>query len=369
VWPTDYEGIPMACQPIRSITLAVAAIVCAGGADARAERWFVVEVPAAVPVSDPQSSIFRTGVMPAVGAYDDEGQVSLGLRARAGVLRDGPPPTDHRADPGMGGLATAGFAVRLGIGDGWIEGVLGGGYTGHDLVPAIEAGVGWDFRAGAFDVGPSARYMRVISRDDMATLGSASLVLIGVDVRFGRHPAPPAPIARIAAVPRPAPPPPEPLVLDRDPDRIVDHEASCESDDNGCEIAAHIFLKNDRIVLDERVLFEVDRAGLKDEGRGMIGEIAQVWSTHPEWKRLTIEGHADVRGSDAYNLELSRHRAESVRAVFVELGVDPSRIDAVGYGRSRPRDPGHTEAAYQVNRRVEFAIERELQVPAVGASR
>ncbi|MEO7730109.1 MAG: OmpA family protein [Kofleriaceae bacterium] len=358
----------MASQPIRSITLALGAIVCATGADARAERWLVVEVPAAVPVSEPQSSTFRTGVMPAFGAYDDEGLFAFGLRLRVGVLRDGPPPTDHRVDPGMGGLGTAGFAVRLGVGDGWLEGVVGGGYTGHDLVPAVEAGVGWDFPAGSFDIGPSARFMQVISRDQMATLGSANLLLIGVDVRFGKHPARRAPIARIAAIPRAAPPP-EPLVLDRDPDRIVDHEASCERDDNGCEIAEHIFLKNDRIVLDERVLFEVDRAGLKDEGRVMIAEISRVWGTHPEWKRLTIEGHADVRGSDAYNLELSRHRADSVRAMFVELGVDPDRIEAVGYGRSRPRDPGRSEAAYQVNRRVEFVIERELKVPDIGASR
>jgi outer membrane protein OmpA-like peptidoglycan-associated protein len=358
----------MACQPLKSITLAVGAIVCAARGDARAERWFVAEVPAAVPVSEPQSSTFRTGIMPAFGFYSDVAPLSLGLRLRVGVLRDGPAPADHRTDPGMGGLGTAGFAVRLGAGGGWVEGVAGGGYTGHDLVPAVEVGAGWAFPAGSFDIGPSVRYMRVISRDEMATLGSASLLLIGVELRFGAHPAPPVRIARIAAVPRSAPPP-EPLVLDRDPDRIIDHESSCELDDNGCEIAEHIFLKNDRIVLEERVLFDVDRARLKTAGRGMIADIARVWSTHPEWQRLTIEGHADVRGSDAYNLELSLHRANSVRTAFIELGLDPSRIEAVGYGRSRPRDPGQTEAAYQLNRRVEFVIERELKVPAIGASR
>jgi outer membrane protein OmpA-like peptidoglycan-associated protein len=359
----------MACQSMRSITLAVGAIVCAARADARAERWFVAEVPAAVPVSEPQSTTFRTGVMPAFGIYSDNGPLAFGLRMRVGVLRSGSTPSDHRVDPGMGGLGTLGLALRYGVRDGWIEAVAGGGYTGDDLVPAIEAGVGWDFPAGAFDIGPSARYMRVISRGEMATLGSASLLLIGVDIRFGKHPARPAPIARVAAPLALPPPPPEPLVLDRDPDRIVDLEASCESDAKGCEIAEHIFLKNDRIVLEERVLFEVDRAGLKPVGRSMVGDIARVWGTHPEWRKLTIEGHADVRGSDAYNLELSRHRADSVRAVFLELGVDPARIEAVGYGRSRPRDPGNTEAAYQLNRRVEFAIEREIKVPTVGASR
>jgi outer membrane protein OmpA-like peptidoglycan-associated protein len=173
-------------------------------------------------------------------------------------------------------------------------------------------------------------------------------------------------VPRVAApAPAPAPEPP----LDRDPDRIVDQEASCEAEPNGCEIAQHVFLKNDRIILEERVMFDVDRARVRSQGRKMIEDIVHVWRSHPEWRRLTIEGHADVRGTDAYNLELSRHRAERVREVFIEIGIDPTKIDAVGYGRTRPRDPGTTEAAYQINRRVEFAIERELAAPALGASR
>jgi outer membrane protein OmpA-like peptidoglycan-associated protein len=362
----------MSFRIITFTTMALGAVVCASQADVRADSWLIAEVPAAVAVSEPQSSAFRTGLMPAVGAYTTNGMTALGLRMRAGALRDGPAPAGNLSDPGLGGLVTGGVAVRFVLRDGWIEGVAGGGFTGDDLVPVIEAGAGWSFAAGSFDIGPSLRYLRVVSRDAMATFGSADLVLLGLEVRFGKDRASrPASIAIVAAVPRAAPPPlaPAPVALERDPDRIVDSETSCEADPDGCEIAEHIFLKNDRIVLEERVMFDVDRARVRSQGRAMIGDIVRVWRTHPEWLRLTIEGHADVRGSDAYNLELSQHRAERVRSVFVELGMDPVRINAVGYGRSRPRAPGTTEAAYQLNRRVEFAIERELEVPAIGASR
>ena len=120
-----------------------------------------------------------------------------------------------------------------------------------------------------------------------------------------------------------------------------------------------MYLRADRIVLDERVLFDLDRARVKSAGREVIAAIVRVWASRPEWKRIAIEGHADVRGTDAYNLDLSQRRADRVRAVLERLGVDPARLSATGFGRARPVDPGHSEAAHQRNRRVEFVIERE----------
>jgi outer membrane protein OmpA-like peptidoglycan-associated protein len=349
--------------------LLASALLAAGPSEAHADGWVVAEAPAAVAVSDAQSGAFRAGVMPALGFYTDNGTTALGVRLRAGILRNGPAPGGHLSDPGVGGLGTAGVALRFASHGLWIEGVAGGGITGRDLVPSVEAGVGWDFAAGSVDLGPSARYVRVVSRDAMAAFGSADLVLVGVDVRFGKARPPRLPRVAIAApVVRAAPPAVVPAALERDPDRAVEREASCATDPDGCEIAQHIFLRDDRIVLDERVLFDLDRARVKSRGRELIGEIAKAWRAHPEWRRMSIEGHADVRGSDEYNLALSQHRAERVRAVFVDLGFSRDRMDAVGYGRSRPRDPGATEAAHQRNRRVEFVIEREQEVLQVGAS-
>jgi len=344
------------------MALAVAAMLAAFPARLHADGWIVAEAPAAVAISEPQSGLFRAGVMPAIGAYTDNGIVALGLRMRAGMLRNGAAPSGQLGDPGMGGLATAGVALRLALQGLWIEGVAGGGVTGRDLVPSVEAGVGWDFAAGPVDIGPSARYVRVVSRDPDASLGSANLVLVGIDVRFGKaRPASPPPSVELAATPRAAPPAPG---VDRDGDRVVEHEAGCDRDPDGCELAPQIVMYDDRIVLDERVLFDTDRARVKSQGHDLIGELVRIWSEHPDWRRMSIEGHADVRGSDEYNLELSQRRAEHVRDELVKQGVDPARIDTIGYGRSRPVDPGTSEEAHQHNRRVEFVIDREVAVVA-----
>jgi len=346
-----------------SSALVAAAALAAGPARLRADGWVVAEAPAAIAISEPQSGMFRAGVMPAIGAYSDNGIVALGLRMRAGVLRNGSAPGGHLGDPGLGGLGTAGIALRIAAHGLWLEGVAGGGLTGRDLVPSVEAGVGFDFAVGAVDIGPSARYVRVVSRDPEATLGSANLVLFGIDVRFGKQREPRSARAFIAATPRVAPPGP---AVARDGDRVVEREAGCTRDPDGCELAPQIVLHDDRIVLDERVLFDTDRARVKSRGRELIGELVRIWNEHPEWRRMSIEGHADVRGSDEYNLELSQRRAERVRDELVRHGADPARIDTVGYGRSRPIDPGSSDQAHQHNRRVEFVIDREIDTVAGG---
>ncbi len=320
----------------------------------------VAEAPAAVAVSDAQQGLFRPGMMPAVGAYADNGRLALGVRLRAGVLRNGPSPTNNLQDPGFGGLGTAGMAVRIRIWDGWTELVGGGGLTGRDLVPTLEAGVGWTFAARSFDAGPSVRYVRVQSRDPMAALGTAELVLVGIDIQFGKHhgalQSPHVP----TSPPREQPVLAAPAVLEaeRDADPIRDVEESCETTTDGCPVADQIVVHADRIVLDERVVFDFGQARVRSAGRDRIAQIAKAWRAHPEWLRITIEGHSDVRGTDEYNQYLSQLRADRARIVLLKHGFPPESVEAIGYGRSKPRDLGTTEAAYARNRRVEFVIDR-----------
>ncbi len=330
---------------------------------ARADVHVVGEVPAAIALSDVHRGVFRPGAMPAGGVYVGREHLRFGLRMRAGVLRDGPAPGDNFEDPGLGGLVTMTAAVRAVAGGAWIELAGGGGVTGTDPVPTFEVGVGWGIQAGSYVVGPSARYVHVVGRDQMHTLGSAGLLIAGVDVAWGRAPTRPRP--RPAPIEAPRSIPPEPPVYEivsggvpLDGDRVADQDASCADDLDGCPVIQHVRIENDRIILDERVLFDTDRARVRSLGRAVVREIGALWRAHPEWLRITIEGHADVRGSDAYNLALSQRRAERVRAVLVKLGFDASRIDAVGYGRSRPRDAAATPNAHTRNRRVEFVIER-----------
>lgn len=70
--------------------------------------------------------------------------------------------------------------------------------------------------------------------------------------------------------------------------------------------------------------------------------------------RFTLEGHADERGTDEYNMVLSQKRAASVRKYLVDLGVTGGALDTVGYGENRPAVRGSNEEAWAANRRVEF---------------
>jgi OOP family OmpA-OmpF porin len=74
--------------------------------------------------------------------------------------------------------------------------------------------------------------------------------------------------------------------------------------------------------------------------------------------RITIAGHTDSRGSDSYNLKLSRDRANEVRDYLVGYGIEANRLQAVGYGETRPVASNDNESGRELNRRVEFRIQK-----------
>lgn len=331
-------------------------LVLAAAAPVQADNWLVAEAPAAMALSDAQEGAFRPGLMPAVGAYADNGWFGLGVRLRLGMLRNGPAPGGNQEDPGFGGLGTGGFAMRALLpGGGWVEGVVGGGLTGSDLVPVVEAGAGWSFQTARFDIGPSVRFARVMSRDEMDTFGTADLLLVGVDVTFGRE-RKQVPLRHHYAAPKVVEPAPV-VAIEPDHDAIVEHEPSCAEVLDGCALSQDIKIEHDRIILDERVLFDFDRARVRSRGRELIAVIAKMWAEHPEWERLRVEGHACEIGSDEYNQSLSERRAANVRAALLKHGFSQDRVDSVGFGRSHPRVPG----VHDKNRRVEFVIERSSE--------
>lgn len=104
-----------------------------------------------------------------------------------------------------------------------------------------------------------------------------------------------------------------------------------------------------------RVLFDFDEASLRPDARKVLDEIAEVpvfYETAP----VVIEGHTDARGSDAYNLDLSRRRAEAVAGHLTDAGIDADRLSVEGRGEAEPVAPNDTEAGRQANRRVEILI-------------
>jgi peptidoglycan-associated lipoprotein len=105
----------------------------------------------------------------------------------------------------------------------------------------------------------------------------------------------------------------------------------------------------------DAVRFAFDSAQVDDTERAKVEAAAEFLKSNPS-SLATLEGHCDERGSAEYNVSLGERRALAVRAYLTNLGIDGSRIQTKSYGAERPKDPGHDENAWGVNRRVEFVI-------------
>ena len=112
----------------------------------------------------------------------------------------------------------------------------------------------------------------------------------------------------------------------------------------------------EKIEILETVFFDVNRATIKAESYSLLDQVAGILIDHPEVTLVRVEGHTDLRGRASTNRQLSALRAESVCDYLVARGVARERLEAVGYGPDRPLDPRQTEAAHEINRRVEFMI-------------
>ena len=100
------------------------------------------------------------------------------------------------------------------------------------------------------------------------------------------------------------------------------------------------------------VRFGFNEASLPSEAQSRLGELAQCIKGASG--TITLEGHADERGTEKYTLQLSNRRAASVKRSLTDLGVAENRLETVGYGETRPANNGSTEEAWGENRRVEF---------------
>lgn len=110
------------------------------------------------------------------------------------------------------------------------------------------------------------------------------------------------------------------------------------------------------VVIREQVRFAFDKADIEESSYALLEQVASTLLLHPEITRLEVQGHTDNRGAEVYNLDLSQRRAEAVRAFLVRRGVEPARVEARGYGTSRPVSTNDSEAGRARNRRVQFEI-------------
>ncbi|HEU5060927.1 MAG TPA: OmpA family protein [Kofleriaceae bacterium] len=352
----------------------------AGAAGAERTWLLTADAPAAVPVSTPQNDWFAAGALPSVSLARAVGGagVLVGARLRGGVLAEGDRPDAALEDKSTGGLGSLTLGVRvrpLGggarLGEGlWIEAAGGGALTGRDARATAELGVGWGFAAGPVALGPSIRYLQVFQPDDQLSPGDARLALLGLEVAlFDREERAAGRLVVRAARPRRTAAAPVVVVADGDGDRILDVDDACPAtrevengvdDDDGCPDEGLFEVIEDRIALDDTVLFGFARARVSSRGRKVLAAIAGYLAQHPEFYQVQVEGHADERGTDEYNLALSQRRAENVRSVLVDMGVRV-QLDVEGRGESSPRAEGSDERAWRQNRRVEFVLVRHQE--------
>ena len=109
------------------------------------------------------------------------------------------------------------------------------------------------------------------------------------------------------------------------------------------------------VKLTSDVLFDYNSSSLRPESRATLGDLASNFRRYTD-EIIDVEGHTDSTGTPDYNQGLSEKRADSVKGYLVDEGVASSRINAIGYGETRPKASNDTPEGRQLNRRVEIHI-------------
>ncbi|MEE2757582.1 MAG: OmpA family protein [Myxococcota bacterium] len=164
--------------------------------------------------------------------------------------------------------------------------------------------------------------------------------------------------------------PEETVAIDTDKDGIPDEKDRCPKqpelkngieDEDGCP-EKKVIITKDKIVIKERVFFELDKAVIKEESYEVLNAVASVMTKNAFVELVEIQGHTDNRGTDEYNDTLSQKRADAVRTFLIKTGgVSADRLTSKGYGKSKPVAEGDNEDAYAKNRRVEFVIIKQAE--------
>jgi OOP family OmpA-OmpF porin len=144
---------------------------------------------------------------------------------------------------------------------------------------------------------------------------------------------------------------------DRDRDGVEDSVDQCPNtpcdfsvDKNGCPVKAIL-----------RIHFDTAKWNIKPESLPKVKKFAEFLIKN-KGSLVRIEGHTDSRGSDNYNMVLSKKRAESVRKKLIELGVSPSRVTAVGKGEKEPIATNKTAEGMAKNRRIEVHLTYPIEL-------
>jgi outer membrane protein OmpA-like peptidoglycan-associated protein len=152
---------------------------------------------------------------------------------------------------------------------------------------------------------------------------------------------------------------------DNDKDRIPDVNDKCPNepetyngfeDADGCPDKGRVIVRKGKLEILDKIYFETDKDEIKSISFPLLDAIAATIKGNPQLQLIEIQGHADERGDDAHNLDLTERRALSVRRALEQRNVEPGKLKSHGYGETKPICTQHNEDCWSKNRRVEFII-------------
>jgi outer membrane protein OmpA-like peptidoglycan-associated protein len=325
-----------------------------------------VEPGVALPLTHPQSGLFKTGggetikALWVVNPYMDIGPSATFLSlpsetsgaeagnawAFGGSLRlrrpRGAPDKFLAMSPWVdadalyvrtGGLNRPGFAAAAGV-----------------SVPIGKARVFW--------IGPFARYFQVMQRDrSNFDNNDAKILSLGVSLEVGlgveqERVVLPAEVRTVNTETQVCP--------DRDQDGVPDNVDHCPDmagpmDNWGCPAYKKIIVKRDKLELKEKLYFAFDQAALQEVSYPVMDEVVQALNDNKGF-RVQVEGHASSDGDSGHNQTLSEQRAEAVLNYLVTHGIAKDRLASKGFGSSVPIDTNETVDGRENNRRVDFVV-------------
>ncbi|HEY7726455.1 MAG TPA: OmpA family protein [Anaeromyxobacteraceae bacterium] len=148
--------------------------------------------------------------------------------------------------------------------------------------------------------------------------------------------------------------------VDTDGDGILDRLDKCPAvpgpAPDGCpKKYTLVEVKKDHIAIKQQVKYATNKFAVLKASFRLLDQVVQVLTDYPKMK-VRIEGHTDSVGGEAKNLTLSQRRADAVKAYLVKKGIAPERLEAVGFGPTKPIASNRSEKGRQQNRRTEFRI-------------
>lgn len=297
----------------------------------------------------------------------------------------------------------------------WVELALSAGLTGARFAPALQGRAGLVVRIASFAVGASVGYLRLFDVVPSVWPGDAQFILAGLELSrtlaaTPRASAPPPRPATAQPIDTPrCPARPRSLASDHDHDGCPDgdedddgiadpidrcpHEAEdrdgfedsdgcpdpdndrdgiadtldrCPNapevingvlDDDGCPDETLARVVDGRVQYVDQLRFYFNSIRLTPESQPVLRDIARIFSAHPEFNIVFVEGHADSIGDEHYNFRLSLLRARAVIDALARYGVDRSRLIPIGYGQRQPVAYGEDYWRRALNRRVEFVLD------------